>query len=235
MPSEWKGLGFVVISELSNSTLSAVNGAIDIAKAVPNVVSDISRAVGNLGTFGSAPMDTPPRSDIKDQKVNPAAFPDANDPAYEKAYEINGLTSTLSEIITRSLDQGFQQCTREELHKSLLAVQSCRLSLEDEKHRSGPSRTASFILDDCEKVCGVPGLKSACTDICRSSRLFWTIKQELPASMTRNGSSSGPDGPQLLGMLPTRQRGSRSRRIHSQVEHMARCGGPVPQEYKCLI
>ena len=166
MPSEWKGLGFMFISELSNSTLSAVNGAIDIAKAVPSVVSDVSRAVGNLGTFGSAPMDTPARcSENDNQRANPAAFPDASDPAYEKAYEINGLTSTLWEIITRSLDQGLQQSTRDELHKSLLAIQNCRLSLENEKHRSGPSQRASSILDDCEKVCRILGSNRACTDV----------------------------------------------------------------------
>lgn len=60
---EWKALGFTVTSEVSNTALSAVNGAIDIAKAVPSVVSEIARAVGNLGTFGSAPMGAPPQSE----------------------------------------------------------------------------------------------------------------------------------------------------------------------------
>ena len=60
---EWKALGFTITSEVSNTALSAVNGAIDMAKAVPSVVSDVARAVGNLGTFGSAPVEAPPRSE----------------------------------------------------------------------------------------------------------------------------------------------------------------------------
>ena len=160
---EWKALGFTVISEISNSALSAVNGAIDITKAVPSVVSDVARAVGNLGTFGSAPMGAPGESGSRDQteKATPAAFPDASDPAFEKAYEIDELTSRLSEIITGNLVEGVEKSTKKRLFDCLTDIKSCKVSLEAEKRDTSPSQNACKILGDCEKVCSTPSSNNA--------------------------------------------------------------------------
>lgn len=189
---EWRALGFTLTSEVSNTALSAVNGAIDIAKAVPSVVSDIARAVGNLGTFGSSPVGTPPRSESGGQTeiANPAAFPDASDPAFDKAYEIDELTSRLDEIITGNLEKGIEESTNEKLLNCLKDIQHCKVGLEAEKQMTGPSRNACKILGDCEEVCSILNFNIAWPYVCRSSKTYWAISQKRPILVSRIGSSS---------------------------------------------
>lgn len=171
---EWKALGFTVTSEISNTALSAVNAAIDISKAVPSVVSDIARAVGNLGTFGSPPMGPPSQPESRDQteSANPAAFPDADDPAFRKAYEIDELSSRLSEIITGTLEKGVEQSTEKELLNCLTDIKNCKVSLEAEKRGTSPSQKACKIIGDCEKVCSTLSFNNAQSHTCRSSKTY---------------------------------------------------------------
>lgn len=171
---EWKALGFTVIGEVSNTALSAVNSAIDIAKAVPSVVSDIARAVENLGTFGSAPTGAPPKPESGGQTeiANPAAFPDASDPAFGKAYKIDELASRLGTIIKESLEKGIEQSTRGELLNCLKDIKNCKVSLEAEKRETRPSQDACDILGDCEKVCSILSFNIARPHACRSSKTY---------------------------------------------------------------
>ena len=172
---EWKALGFTITSEVSNTALSAVNGAIDIAKAVPSVVSDVARAVGNLGTFGSAPVEAPSRSQSgggQTEIADSAAFPNAGDPAFDKAYEIDELTTRLSEIITTSLAKGIEQSTQKEILECLTDIKNCKLGLETESPQTRPSQTACNILGKCEKVCLVPFFNIARPHAYRLSRMY---------------------------------------------------------------
>lgn len=134
---EWKALGFAVVSEVLNTALSAVNGAIDIAKALPSVVSG---AAGNLGTFRSAPIGDPPQSESRGriEIANPAAFPDASDPAFDKVYVIENLTSRLSEIITGRLEKGIEQSTQEERLNCSKDIKNCKDGLAAEKRETRP-------------------------------------------------------------------------------------------------
>ena len=172
---EWKALGFTITSEVSNTALSTVNGAIEIAKAAPSVVSDIARAVGNFGTFGSAPIEAPPRSESgsgQTEVAEPVAFPNASDPAYDKAYEIDELTTRLSETITTSLAKGIEQSTQKEFLECLTDTKNCKLSLDTEKPQTRPSQTACKILGECEKVYLIPCFNIARPHAYRLSRIY---------------------------------------------------------------
>lgn len=117
-------------------------------------MSDVARAAGNLGTFGSGPMASPPPSASGDQTetAHPSAFPDASDPAFDKAYVIDELTSRLSEITMKKLDTNIEQSTREELLHCLADVSNCKISLEAESRKTNPIQIGCEILADCEKV-----------------------------------------------------------------------------------
>ena len=172
---EWKALGFTVTSEVSNTAISAVNGAIDIAKAVPSVVSDIARAVGNLGTVGGAPVGAPSRPESgggQTEIAESAAFPNASDPAFDKAYEIDELTARLSEIITTSLAKGIEQSTQQGFLECLTDIKDCKLSLETEKPETRPSQSACKILGKCEEVCLIPRFNVARPHAYRSSKTY---------------------------------------------------------------
>ena len=119
-------------------------------------------------------MGPPNQPESRDQTENasPAAFPDANDPAFKKAYEIDELSSRLSEIITGTLEKGVEQSTKEELLNCLTDIKNCKISLEAENRDTSPSQNACKIIGDCEKVCSTPSFNNAQSHTCRSSKIY---------------------------------------------------------------
>ncbi|KAL8725500.1 MAG: hypothetical protein Q9166_007320 [cf. Caloplaca sp. 2 TL-2023] len=153
-----RGLGFAVVSEVSNTALSALNAVIGIVKETPVMVTEVARAAGNLTSFTSGQIAPPPQAAGEDQAESvtsasaSTAFPNANDPAYQRAFKIDELVSALNDLISKGLDQGIQESDKAKLTDCLRDVEECLLSLHDNSQESLPYRSARGILETCKKI-----------------------------------------------------------------------------------
>ena len=195
----WRGLGFSVAAELSNTVLGAVNGAIDIAKAAPNVAIEGARAVGNLGSFGaaaSANNSAPPAPQAQDgtpqPTSKPALFPDANDIGFQKAYIIDSLVSDLRAAVDGDLAQTLRDKQDDnKLWQCQAELKQCQTELKQGKSKAAPSQEALNIVNECIEVSRriLGHYKAEAKDCCRSLTTSLKTTARPPISVAKNGHS----------------------------------------------